>query len=45
MGGGTIFKVGGASVRQKMRKFSWLESVTVTQQALKYDVVNFCQHV
>jgi len=45
MGGGTFFKVGGTSDRQIYRKFLWLELATMTSQALKYDVINFCQHV
>jgi len=45
MGGGTILKVGGTSARQKARIFLWFELVTVTSQALKYNVINFSQHV
>jgi len=41
MGGGTFFKVGGTSARQKFRKFLWVELATVTSQSLKYDVINF----
>jgi len=29
---------------KKTRKFLWFELATVTLQALKYDVINFCQH-
>ena len=36
---------GGTSVHQKTRKFMWFELATVSSQALKYDVINFCQHV
>jgi len=43
MGGGTFFKVGGTSARQKIYgKLLWFEWATVTSQALKYDVINFC---
>ena len=45
MSGGTIFKVGSTSARQKSRKCLWFELATVTSQALKYDVIKFCQHV
>jgi len=42
MGGGTFFKVGGPSTRQKnYRKFLWFELATVTSQALKYDVISY----
>jgi len=42
MGGGTFFKVGGTSARQKNdRKFLWFELATVTSQALKYDVIAY----
>jgi len=44
VGGGTFFKVGGTS-QKNYRKYLWFELVTVTSQALKYDVINFCQHV
>jgi len=30
---------------KKTRKFLLFELATVTSQALKYDVINFCQHV
>jgi len=30
---------------KQYRKFLWFELATVTSQALKYDVINFCQHV
>jgi len=40
MGGGTFFKVGGTSSRQKnYRKILRLELATVTSQALKYGVI------
>jgi len=45
MGGGTIFNVGEQVHVKKSRKFFWFELATVTSQALKYDVINFCQHV
>jgi len=45
MGAGTIFKVEGTSARQKNYNILWFELATVTSQALKYDVINFCQHV
>jgi len=38
-------KWGGTSARQKTWKFLWFELATVTPQALKYDVINFCQDV
>jgi len=39
-GGGTCFKVGGTSARQKnYRKFLWFGLATVTSHALKYDVI------
>jgi len=42
MGGGTFFKVGGTSARQKnYRKFLWFELATVTSQALKYVVITY----
>jgi len=42
MGGGTFFKVGATSARQKIyRKFLWIELATVTSQALKYDVITY----
>jgi len=46
MCGGTFFKVRDTSASHKnYRKFMWFELVTVTSEALKYDVINFCQHV
>jgi len=40
MDGGTFFKVGGTSSRQKnYRKILWFELATVTSQALKYGVI------
>jgi len=45
MGGGTIFKVGGTSARQKTGKILCLELATVTSQALKNYLINFSQHV
>jgi len=46
MGGGTYFKVGGGtSARSKTKKILWFELATVTSQALKFDAINFCQHV
>jgi len=42
MGGGTFFKVGGTSARQKKyRKFWWFELATVTSQGFKYDVITY----
>ena len=38
-------KLGGTSVHQETRKFLWFELATVSSQALKYDIINFCQHV
>jgi len=44
-GGGTFFKVGGTSARQKSyRKLLWFELATVTSQALKYDVITYAPH-
>jgi len=45
--GGTFFKVwGGTNASQEnYRKLLWFEFATVTSQALKYDVINFCQRV
>jgi len=37
-GGGTVFKVEGASARKKWKNFALS---IVTSQALKYDVLNF----
>jgi len=46
MDGGTIFKVGGTNAcLTNCRHFLWFELTTVTSQALKYDVINFFQHV
>jgi len=45
MGGGTYFKVGGTSARQKFyRKFLWFELAIVTLQALKYDVITYTSY-
>jgi len=45
-GGGTFFRSGGPSARQNTDgKFLLFELVTMTSQALKYDVMNFSQHV
>ena len=45
MGGGTFFKVGGTSARQKnYGKFFWCELATVTSQALKYDVITYAPY-
>jgi len=42
MGGGTFFKVGGTSARQKnYGEFLWFELATVTSQALNYDVITY----
>ena len=30
---------------KKTRKFLWFELATVMSEPLKYDVINFCQHV
>jgi len=30
---------------KKNKKILWFELATVTSRALKYDVINFCQHV
>jgi len=39
---GTFFKVGGTSARQKhYRKVLWFQLVTVTSQALEYDVITY----
>jgi len=41
-----LFSKWGAQVHvKKSRKFLWFELATVTSQALKFDVINFCQHV
>ena len=46
MGGGTFFKLGRLKCTSKNYGISlWFELVTLTSQALKYDVSNFCQHV
>ena len=45
MGGRTIFKVGEQVHVKKFKTFLWFDLATVTPQALKYDVINFCQHV
>ena len=46
-GGGTFFKaVGSTNASQKnYLTCMWFELATVTSQALKYDAINFCQHV
>jgi len=45
MGGGTFFKVGGTSARQKtMQKFLWLELAIVTSQTMKYDVIAYTRY-
>jgi len=45
MSGGTIFKVRAQVHVKKTRKFLSFELATVTSQALKYDVINFCLSV
>jgi len=46
MGGGIFLKVGDTSATHKnCRKILWFDVPIVTSQALKYDVINFCQHV
>jgi len=46
MSGGTFFKVVGHTCTLKtFRKFLWFELASVTSQALKYDAINFFQHV
>jgi len=46
MGDGTFFKVGGTKGNpKKYTNCLWFELATVTSQAFKYDVINFCQHV
>jgi len=46
MDGGTFFKVHVTSACQtNYIIFLWFELATVKSQALKYDVINFCQHV
>ena len=43
--GGTFFKVGDTSARQKdYRKFLRFELATVTSQALKYDVITYTSY-
>jgi len=45
MGGGTFFKVGGTSERQKIyRKFLWFELATVSSQASKYDAITYTSY-
>jgi len=45
-GGGIFFKVGGHKCKSKnYREILWFELAIVTSQALKCDVINFCQHV
>ena len=38
-------KLGAQAHVKNTRKFLWSELATVTSQALKFDVMNFCQHV
>ena len=45
MGSEIFFKVGGTSYRQKSIENLCVELATVMPQALKYDVINFCQHL
>jgi len=45
MGAGTIFKVGGNKCTSKKLENFGFELATVTPQPLKYDVINFGQHV
>jgi len=41
-----LFSKWGAQVQVKRTiKFLWFELANVTSQALKYDVINFSQHV
>jgi len=41
-----LFSKLGAQVHvKKTRKFLWFELATVTPQAQKFDVINFCRHV
>jgi len=41
-----VFSKLGAQVHvKKTIKFLWFELATVKSQALKFDVINFCQHV
>jgi len=41
-----IFQSGGPQLHvKKSRKFMCFEWAIVTSQALKYDVIKFCQHV
>jgi len=41
-----LFSMWGAQVHiKKTRKCLWFELATVSSQALKYDVINFCQRV
>jgi len=42
MGGGTFFKVGGTSERQKpLENVLWFELATMMSQSLKYDVITY----
>jgi len=41
MGGGTCFKVGGTSARQKIMENLSFELAPVTSQAFKYDVITY----
>jgi len=41
MGGGTFFKAGGTSARQKIIENLSFELATVTSQTLKYDVITY----
>jgi len=42
MGGGTFFKVGSTSARQKaLENFLWFELATVTSQSLNYDAITY----
>ena len=43
--GGTIFKVGGTSARQKNLKVFVICTDNCDTTALKFDVINFCEHV
>jgi len=40
-----VSKWGAQAHVTKTRKLLWFELATVTSQALKYNVINFCQHV
>jgi len=45
MGGRTFFKVGAQAHFKRTIEIFVCELASVTSQALKYDVINFCQHV